>query len=429
MVDLQVIYEEITRLSRDRVMDLMSTLVNIDTTHPPGSAYKEYVQAISPYFKELGYDLEEVIVPEKRIKNLSNEMKGPRVNLVATRNHGQDKDVSFYGHMDVVPATNEGQQKWRYPPFKATMIKSGKIFGRGTADMKGSMAGLIIALQIIEKLNLSPKYNITVLNCTDEEGGPYAGVAYLAEEKFIKGTVFCMDGGINPNTIIGSYGSLNVIVESFGRSCHSAVNFMGVNALEQTVPILTELMKLKEIVEKRESDTIPGIPRPGSNGRGFLSPMFNLNIMNVGTKHNIVPDHNTLLINRRIIPEENYEEVKREIEEAIERGKARSKLLDVKITFNKGYPALKADENSPSVKKMKKVMALVQNIPEGRITPMGMTGSTDMGLVNEILDTEDIIVHGVAYGGSKGHGVNENIRFKDLKTFVKEIIVFLCHEF
>lgn len=429
MIDLEQIYKEVDELSRERVMEIMSTLINIDTTHPPGRTYREYVTAITPYFKDLGYNLEEIVVPEELYKKLAPHLEGPRINLVGTKNYDQLKDVSFYGHMDVVPATNEGQIKWRFPPFQATMIKSGKIFGRGTSDMKGSMVGLILALQIIEKLNLTPKYNIRVLNCSDEEGGPYAGVAYLAEKGHIKGTVFCMDGGIFPTTIVGSYGSLDVIIETFGRSCHSAVNFMGVNALEETVPILTELIKLKEVVEMRRSDSIPGLPRPGSNGSGNYSPMFNLNIMNVGTKANIVPDHCKLLINRRIIPEENSEDVKREIEEAIERGKAKSKLLDMKTTFNFGYPPMKIDINSPSIIKMKKVVSLVQNIPEEKIPHLGMTGSTDMGLVNKILNTEDIVVYGVAYGGSNGHGVNENIRFKDVKTFIKEIIVFLCHDF
>ncbi len=429
MVDLEQIFNEIDNLSPEKVMDVMSTLININTTHPPGKTYREYVTAISPFFRDLGYKLEEVTVPEERYIKREPGLVGSRINLVGVKNYGQDKEVSFYGHMDVVPAPLEGRQKWRFPPFQATMIKSGKIYGRGTADMKGSMVGLILALQIIEKLNLTPKYNIRVFNCTDEEGGPYPGIAYLAEKGYVKGTVFCMDADIMPKLVVGSFGSVNVIVETFGRSCHSAINFMGVNALEQTIPILTELMKLKEEVEQRESDTIPGLPRPSSNRKWNFSPMFNLNIMNVGTKHNIVPDYCTLLINRRFIPEENYEDVKREIKEAIERGRTKSNLIDVKIKFEVGYPPMKVDVNAPSLVRMKKVMSLVLKIPEEKIRHLGMNGSTDMGLVNKIMRTKDIIMCGVGYGGSNAHGVNENIRLKDLKTFIKEIILFLCYEF
>ena len=426
---LEVIYKEVENLSHEKVMEIVSTLIKVDTSVPPGNTYREYIDVISPFFEKLGYELEEVLVPKEIVEKWEVPLKGPRVNLVASKNYGQDKDVTFYGHIDVVPAPSSGLKDWRFPPFQATMTKGGKIYGRGTADMKGSMVGLILTLQIIEKLNLVPKFNIRILNCTDEEISPYPGVAYLAEKNYIKGTVFCMDGGILSNITIGSYGFLNVIVDTYGRSCHSAVNFMGVNALEETIPILTELMKLKKVVEERESDTIPGLPRPGTNRKWNFSPMFNLNIMKVGSQDNIVPDHCMLLINRRIIPEENNDDVRREIEEAIERGREKSKLLDVRITFDFSFPPMKADPNSKGVARIKKVMALVKKIPEEKITPIGMVGSTDMGLLNRILHTEDIIVHGVGYGGSNVHGVNEHIRMKDLITFIKELIVFLCHDF
>lgn len=429
---MEEIYREVEELDKEKVMDIMRTLINIDTTVPPGNAYQEYINALSPYFRELGYELEEVAVPDEYIKQIPYDLIGKRVNLVATKDYGQENDVSFYGHMDVVPAPTDGKQKWRFPPFEATMSKTGKIFGRGTADMKGSMACLIVALQIIQKLNLTPKYNITVMNCTDEEIGVYPGVKYLAEQGYVKGTVFCMEGVVNPFIIVGAAGALNVIMESYGRSCHSGVNFFGINALEETVPILVELMKLKKIVEVRENEGIPGLPRvnikPGEKVNEFMTPMFNLDIINSGTKANIVPDLCTLTINRRWIPAENIEEVKQEILNAIEKGKAKSKLLDVKTTFIYDYPAMKVNPNAPDVTRIKKVISLVQGVEEDKIPVIGMSGSTDMGNISEILSTEDIIMHGPGNAGSNSHGVNEFIRWKDIVVYIKELIVFLCAE-
>jgi succinyl-diaminopimelate desuccinylase len=308
------------------------------------------------------------------------------------------------------------------------MIGSGKIYGRGTADMKGAMACLILALQIIQKLKLIPKYNIAVLNCTDEEIGVYPGIRYLAEKGYVKGTVFCMDGVIMPIISIGSAGALDVIVESFGRSCHSGMNFLGINAIEETVPILVELMNLKKIVEERESKDIPGFPRFGTGEKRNMAPMFNLDIMHSGTKTNIVPDLCTLTINRRIIPDENVEDVKKEISEAIERGKAKSKLLDVKTTFIYDYPPMKVKLNAPNVNRMKKVMMKVQQITEDLIQPIGISGSTDMGFISQILNTNDIIFHGAGNPGSNSHGVNEYIKLNEVKTFIKELVVFLCDD-
>jgi len=428
MIDKKQLDHTVDNLSPDHIMNVMEGLINIDTSVPPANTYREYVDAIKPYFLELGYEMTEIEVPENLVKEIPYELEGPRINLIASKNYGQERDVSFYGHMDVVPAPNEGEQKWRFHPFKATMIKSGKIYGRGTSDMKGSMACLILALQIIEKLKLVPKYNIHVLNCTDEEIGIWPGIRYLAEQGHINGTVFCMEGVINPIIVVGTAGALNVIVESIGRSCHSGMNFMGINALEETVPILGELMKLKKIVEARESKTIPGMPRFGTGEMRNMTPMFNLDIIHSGTKTNIVPDLCTLTINRRVIPDEDIEEVKNEISEAIERGRAQSKLLDVKTTFIYDYPPMTADPNAPDISRMKKIMMEVQNVPEEKVFTVGNAGSTDMGYVSEILKTNDIIFHGVGNIGSNSHGVNEYIRMRDVLTYIKELIYFLCDD-
>jgi len=423
---LDDIYNAVDGLDDETIMDIMKTLIKVNTTVPPANTYREYVDVISPYFKELGFVLEEVTLPEEVVKKIQYPIEGPRINLVATKDYGQDKNVSFYGHMDVVPAPTDGEKKWRFPPFEATLIKSGKIYGRGTADMKGAMVCLILALQIIEKLNLKPKYNITVLNCTDEEIGTEPGVKYLAEQGYVKGTVYCMEGVTTPLVIVGCAGALNVVVESIGRSCHSGMNFMGINALEETVPIMVELMELKKKVEMRESEDIPGFPKLGSGEKRNMTPMFNLDVIRSGDKENIVPNLCTLTINRRYIPDENVEDVVKEIIEAIERGKAKSKLLDVKTKIKYDYPALRVDPNAPDVKRMKKVMSVVQKISEEKIVEFGMSGSTDMGNVCEILGTHDIIMRGCGGPGSNSHGVNETIKMKEVKTFIKELIVFLC---
>lgn len=421
-----MIFEEVDNLDPQKFMSILKKMIAVDTSIPPANTYREYVDVISPYFKDLDYSLEEVLVPEELVKQIPYPLEGPRINLVATKDFGKKRYVSFYGHMDVVPATEEGSQKWRYPPFEATMNRRGKIFGRGVADMKGAMACLIVALQIIEKLDLSPKYNVRVLNCTDEEIGIYPGIRYLAEEGYVKGTAFCMDMGIEPNMPPGLAGNMTVTIESIGKSCHAGVNFMGVNAIEEMVPILEELIKLKKIVEKRQSKDVPGFPRFDTGEQRNLSPMFNLDIIQAGTKSNIVPDLCTLVIDRRVIPDENNDDIRREIEEAVERGKARSKALDVKTTFEYSYTPVKSDLTSPNLIRFKKVISLVQNVEEEEIRTIGMPFASDMGFINQILNSEDIIITGLGTLRSNAHGVNESITFDDVKIFIKEIITFLC---
>ncbi len=66
-------------------------------------------------------------------------------------------------------------------------------------------------------------------------------------------------------------------------------------------------------------------------------------------------------------------------------------------------------------------MELVQGIPDDKIAIIGASGSTDMGFLTKY----DVIIHGNSNLGSNSHGVNETIKLKDVKTYVKELIVFL----
>ena len=150
--NVEEIFKEVNDIDSEKIMDLMRTVININTTLPPGNKYREFVDAVKPYFENLGYATEEVVVPEELIRDDPLGLEGPRINLVATKDFGQHNDISFYAHMDVVPAPNDGSKKWRFDPFEATMTKAGKIFGRGTSDMKGTIVCLILALEIIEKM-------------------------------------------------------------------------------------------------------------------------------------------------------------------------------------------------------------------------------------------------------------------------------------
>jgi len=424
-VNIEQIFKEVDNLEKEHVMDIMRALVGVDTSNPPGNAYREFVDVISPYYKDLGYTLEEVVVPDELLKQIPYPIEGPRINLVVTKDFGQEEYVNFYGHMDVVPAPNDGEKKWRYPPFEATMTKGGKIFGRGASDRKGSLVCVILALQIIEKLNLKPKYNIRVLNCTDEEIGVYPGVQYLEEQGYIKDLIFNTEGVIIPILAIGAAGALDVIVETVGRSAHSGMDLWGINALEEMIPILNELMKLKNDVIKRQSKDIPGVPNFKTAEKRNMMAKFNIDVIRSGEKSNIIPDLCTITVNRRYLPDEKYEDVKQEIQDAIDRGKTKSKALDVRTQYIHIYPPFTNDPNSPANLRLRQVMSLVQKVPQNEIMTIGGSGSTDMG----VLTGYDVIIHGVTGTGSNNHGVNEYIKWSDVKLYTKELLAFLYADF
>ena len=76
-------------------MKIFKTLISINTTTPPGNTYRSYVDAISPFFKEMDYNLEEVILPDEVIKQIPAPLKGPRINLVAKKKFNHKNNLHF----------------------------------------------------------------------------------------------------------------------------------------------------------------------------------------------------------------------------------------------------------------------------------------------------------------------------------------------
>lgn len=420
--------EEAFKLAEKRELEavkILRKLISINTCVPPGKNYDKFVDLIEPKFRELGFKTERVLVPEEKIKKIPMPLEGSRVNLVASREVGKET-ITLYAHMDTVPIDEE---EWTVDPFSG-VVREGRIYGRGACDNKGPIAGWITAFEIIKELGLEPRYDIICCVCTDEEIGIYPGIYHLALEGYVKGVVFG-EGFQVPLIRMGNAGTVDVTVTTIGKSCHSGRNFMGVNALEGIVPILVELMKLKHEVEKRKSciplepELVPKALEAGRSDK--MEPMFNLNIIQSGTKSNVVPAKCTLVINRRYIPDEKYEDVIAEIQEAIGKGKSQKKALNIKVAYNHIYPPYKPDPNSKYVKRMVETLKLVQGYKDEDFLKGGSSSSTDMAFVQQALKTDKFVHFGPGRRAeSRSHGADENIRVSDLTAYIKELIYYLC---
>ncbi len=417
-MELQKVFDHV-EAHEEEMLDLFRRVIAIDNNVPPGHNYEKVIDEFIPYFESAGLSIEKVIVPEELWKEIPTPgLDGDRVNLVAKMDTGKEP-VTIYGHIDTVPVDD----KWTVDPF-GSEIRDGKIYGRGSADMKGAIVALAMALKYIKDMELPLLYDPICVLCTDEEIGFYPGVYHLAKNGYLKGHVVCLDGSQEPRESLASAGSADIYVTTKGKSCHSGMNYLGVNAVEEMIPIMNELMELKKKVEIRES-AVDGPVRSDRSSRK-MSPMFNLDVIHGGTKSNIVPAECTLIINRRYIPEESFEDVMSEIYEAIEKGKKNSKALDVEIKVQHSYPAARYNPDTPHGKKMKEAKKLVQGYKEEDFTRYGVAGSTDMSFVQRVLDTDDIVMVGAGRSNSNAHGSDEFVYIKDLKALVKELIYYLC---
>lgn len=154
--------------------------------------------------------------------------------------------LCFAGHTDVVPSGPE--TSWQTPPFEPT-IKDGMLYGRGAADMKGSLAAMIVAVEQFVADNPNHNGRIAFLITSDEEGiaanGTVKVVEWLNEQKLIP--EYCLVGEPSSSSQCGDTikngrrGSLGCTMRIIGQQGHVAYPHLANNPIHVAAPALAEL--------------------------------------------------------------------------------------------------------------------------------------------------------------------------------------------
>lgn len=166
-------------------------------------------------------------------------------NFWAVRGH-QAPVFVFAGHTDVVPVGDES--KWHVPPFSAE-VKDGMLHGRGTADMKGSLAAMLSATDRFVKEYPNHKGSIGYLITSDEEGPATNGTVKVAQYlKEINQTVdYCLVGEPSATNELGDVikngrrGSLNGTLKVIGKQGHIAYPHLANNPIHLAISALNDL--------------------------------------------------------------------------------------------------------------------------------------------------------------------------------------------
>ena len=406
------------------LIDCLTELVRIPTFVPPGEHYGEIVDWLIPVFNDLGFKCERVDMPADiyEARQKTEELSGVRANLLATKDYGAKESVDVYTHLDVVPA-GEG---WSTPPFEPA-IKDGRIYGRGVADSKGSVASLLTALRIMNEQELEGKYNIQVALTTDEELGLYSGLCFFADEGLLRGDyLLCMDGD-NEGVCVATNGVMNWEMKVLGRSCHSSMPFLGVNAIENAAIVIRELEALKKAVAQRESKVPCSSEMTEITGQKHIKPVFNVTMINGGVKENLIPSSCTLRGDRRYIPEEAIEDVVKEFEAAVETIKTRHGI-DLELYLKPGFPPLftdpdpDPDDDDEWVSRVKAAASDAFGVSKETI---GVQGGLDIAYAVQKTH-QPVCALGVgSWTESNAHGPDENVRISELKNYVKFLIRLL----
>lgn len=401
------------------LIDCLEGLVRIPTFVPPGENYGKIVDMLIPVFEDFGFECERIEMPADvyEARQKSPEFSGERVNLLATKDFGAKESVDIYTHLDVVPA-GEG---WSTSPFEPA-IKDGRIYGRGVADSKGSVASLLTALSVMNEQGLESKYNLRVALTTDEEVGLYSGLCFFADAGLLKGDyLLCMDGD-NEGICVATNGVMNWEIKVYGKSCHSSAPFLGVNAIEKAMLVIEELKELKRAVESRESKAACSPYMTETTGQKHIKPVFNVTMIAGGVKENIIPPSCTLRGDRRYIPEEDIGEVIKELEDAVENIKIKHGI-ELELLCKPGYPPMFSNPDGEWIKRVQDAASDAFDVSK-EIT--GVQGGLDVAYAVQRTN-QPVCAFGVGnWIESNAHGADENVRIQDLNDYVRFLVRLLC---
>ncbi|MEO7415039.1 MAG: M20/M25/M40 family metallo-hydrolase, partial [Opitutaceae bacterium] len=286
-------------------------LVRYPTVNPPGEHYDALTTWLTSETAALGLTTKRFTVPSKLVKKaLPPEQHGfPRYNIVGKLPvRGARKTVHFNAHYDVVPVSGA----WRHgSPFSGT-VDRGWIYGRGTADMKGSIASLLLALQALRVTRAVPRVNVEVSFTADEETDSQLGTGWLVQHAPIAPDfAVVMEGGELNGVCCGHNGVVWLEVTVHGRAAHGSRPDLGVNALEKMAALVLALEGHKRELARRKFVTPEGkTMSPTINIGGVFGP-------GEGGKINTVPALATFSIDRRVLAVEHHGAAERELRTAL----------------------------------------------------------------------------------------------------------------
>jgi succinyl-diaminopimelate desuccinylase len=290
----------------DEQVKFLQALVQVPTDTPPGNN-APHAAKTTELLKGLGYVAEQFPVPEAEVKSYGLTSL---TNLIVRRPFGAGgKTIALNAHGDVVPP-GEG---WTHPPYGAE-IENGQMFGRATAVSKCDFSTFTYALRAVEALRdqqqLTLKGNVELHFTYDEEFGGEKGPGWLLDKGFTKPDLM-IAAGFSYQVVTAHNGCLQMEVTVNGKMAHAAIPESGVDALQAAVQILNKLYAQNKHYKAITSQV-----------EGINHPYLNVGRIEGGTNTNVVPGTVSFKLDRRMIPEENPQEVEANIREVIAQGVA-----------------------------------------------------------------------------------------------------------
>ncbi len=217
---------------------------------------------------------------------------------------GGGKSIILNGHIDVVP---EGDRtKWTHDPFSGKVV-DGRVYGRGTTDMKGGNVSMLLALEAIIRSGIRLKGDVIFESVIEEESGGAGTLA--ATLRGYKADAALIPEPTNMKLFIRQQGSMWFRLHVEGRAAHGGTRYEGVSAIEKAILVHQAVLKLESTRNARITDPLyKHIPIPVP---------INMGKINGGSWPSSVADLVTIEGRIGVAPNEEMESVRKELTDCL----------------------------------------------------------------------------------------------------------------
>lgn len=363
----------------EEALALLAKMVAIPSVEGQEKAMGELV---AEYTEALGMSVERQTV------------EGDRFNVIARAKIGKGgKTVVLNSHMDVVPAADG----WITDPYTLTRGED-RAYGRGATDAKGCLTALLMAVKRIMEEPGETNGNLVVAAVVDEE--TYSkGARFLMEHTELKADYAIVGEPTGCRIGLGHNGSIRPVIVVHGKTAHSSAPEKGISAVRVAAHISGLVDKLQEELHE--------ITHP-STGK----PSISITMLKAGVKENVLPDWCEMIIDRRMIPGEDEEEVIQAFEKLCE--DAEEAFPGAEVTVDRYLVTTgPASAVSPDSEIAQTAYEACEKVTGVKQTPYGVICNTDMNhFMRKGIPTIIIGPGNIEYC----HKPNEYVEYRELET-------------
>ncbi len=323
----------ISALNDSELVDLTRSLIRIDSVIRPetGNTEKDVVRFIAEWIRK-----------ELKVEPLVEEVLPDRENIIAVIDSGIPGPVlMFEGHSDVV---SEGERsRWKHDPFGAE-IEDGKIYGRGSCDMKAGVAVNLMTVKTILDSGVPFKGKM-ILGIVCDEEDLMLGIQHFIKQGHADGVDACLVSEPEENQLcISMKGALRIKLTVTGKMAHGAMPLTGINPNTRLAKIICAFEEYEK-EQKRIFGEDEYLGWPSVTFTVIQSPP-----PPEPPQLNVMPGSAVAYIDIRTIPGQDHEKIKEDLDGILSRLSAEDPDFKAEMEYLADKPVVSMEKDEPIVR-------------------------------------------------------------------------------